>query len=101
MKNEQLILLFEMKNIDIIQLENELSKNELLGQIVDNGVINENSVIDYLDIDSMIQLYSYTVNYEGKKYLFYEKVHVITDEKGKNKHGKYKSIEIYEVKSLS
>ena len=77
MKNEQLILLFEMKNIDIIQLENELSKNELLGQIVDNGVINENSAIDYLDIDSMIQLYSYTVNYEDKKYLFYEKVHTL------------------------
>ena len=88
MKNEQLILLFEMKNIDIIQLENELSKNELLGQIVDNGVINENSVIDYLDNDSMIQLYSPTsdiMKWWIKKYFYYVK-------NSENKNGQIKKV---------
>ena len=90
-------LLFKKENVNIIELESELSKNELLANIVDYGTINENSQIDYFYKEEMYNLYSYTVNYENNKYLFYEKVEILNDKNGNIKHGNYKSIEIYQV----
>ena len=90
-------LLFKKENVNIMELENELSKNELLDNIVDYGTINENSQLEYFNKDEMYNLYSYTVNYENNEYLFYEKVEILNDENGDVKHGNYKSIEIYQV----
>ena len=43
----KLELLFKKENVEYIELENELTKNEMIMNIVDYWTINENSVIDF------------------------------------------------------
>ena len=85
-------LLFERYEIEYIELEKEIEKNQLLCNIVDYGVINEASVLDYHNKEEDYILHSYTVDYEEETYLFYEKVY-----SPKEKKGKYKSIEIFKL----
>lgn len=93
----KLELLFKKENVEYVELENELTKNEMLMNIVDNGIINESSVIDFYNKEDDLQLHSYTVDYDNEKFLFYENVHVIKDHKDRKKYGKYKSVEIFKV----
>ena len=93
----KLELLFKKENVEYIELENELTKNEMLMNIVDYGTINENSVIDFYYKEDELQLHSYTVNYDNEKFLFYEKIDVTKDHKERKKCGKYKSVEIFRI----
>ena len=93
----KLELLFKKENVEYVELENELTKNEMLMNIVDNGTINESSVIDFYYKEDNMQLHSYTVDYDNRKYLFYEKIDVTKDHKDRKKYGKYKSVEIFKV----
>lgn len=88
----KMTLLFERFEIEYIELEKEIEKNQLLCNIVDYGVINETSVLDYHNKEEDYILHSYTVDYENETYLFYEKIY-----SSKEKKGKYKSIEIYKL----
>ena len=91
----KLELLFKKENVEYIELENELIKNEMIMNIVDYGTINENSVIDFYYKEDDLQLHSYTVDYDNEKFLFYEKIDVTKDHKERKKYGKYKSVEIF------
>ena len=51
----KLELLFKKENVEYVELENELAKNEMLMNIVDNGIINESSVIDFYNKDMFNQ----------------------------------------------
>ena len=93
----KLELLFKKENVEYIELENELTKNEMLMNIVDYGTINENSVIDFYYKEDNMQLHSYTVDYDNEKFLFYEKIDVTKDDKERKKYGKYKSVEIFRI----
>ena len=93
----KLELLFKKENVEYIELENELIKNEMIMNIVDYGTINENSVIDFYYKEDDMQLHSYTVDYDNEKFLFYEKIDVTKDHKKRKKCGKYKSVEIFRV----
>ena len=93
----KLELLFKKENVGYIELENELTKNEMIMNIVDYGTINENSVIDFYYKEDNMQLHSYTVDYDNEKFLFYEKIDVTKDHKERKKYGKYKSVEIFRV----
>ena len=93
----KLELLFKKENVEYVELENELTKNEMLMNIVDYGAINENSVIDFYNKEDELQLHSYTVDYDNGKYLFYENIHVTTDHNDRKKYGKYKSVEIFRI----
>ena len=93
----KLSLLFKKENLKYIELEKELSKNELIMNVVDYGIINKNSIVDFYNKDENIQLHSYTVDYENKKLLFYEKINVLQNEKGAMIYDTYKSIEIFAV----
>lgn len=93
----KLSLLFKKENLKYIELEKELSKNELIMNVVDYGIINKNSIVDFYNKDENIQLHSYTVDYENKKFLFYEKINVLQNEKGAMIYDTYKSIEIFAV----
>ena len=93
----KLELLFKKENVEYIELENELIKNEMIMNIVDYGTINENSVIDFYYKEDNMQLHSYTVDYDNEKFLFYEKIDVTKDHKERKKYGKYKSVEIFRV----
>lgn len=93
----KLSLLFKKENLKYIELEKELSKNELIMNVVDYGIIDKNSIVDFYNKDENIQLHSYTVDYENKKFLFYEKINVLQNEKGAMIYDTYKSIEIFAV----
>ena len=93
----KLELLFKKENVEYIELENELTKNEMFMNLVDYGTINENSVIDFYYKEDNMQLHSYTVDYDNEKFLFYEKIDVTKDHKERKKCGKYKSVEIFRV----
>ena len=93
----KLELLFKKENVEYIELENELIKNEMIMNSVDYGTINENSVIDFYYKEDDMQLHSYTVDYDNEKFLFYEKIDVTKDHKERKKCGKYKSVEIFRV----
>lgn len=93
----KLSLLFKKENLKYIELEKELSKNELIMNVVDYGIINKNSIVDFYNKDENIQLHSYTVDYENRKFLFYEKINVLQNEKGTMIYDTYKSIEIFAV----
>lgn len=93
----KLTLLFKGEKISYIELEKKLSKNELINNIVNDGVINDNSVIDFYNKENNTQLHSYTVNYGNKNYLFYETINVTQDEKGNKKYNDYKSVEIFKI----
>ena len=93
----KLELLFKKENVEYIELENELIKNEMIMNIVDYGTINENSVIDFYYKEDDMQLHSYTVDYDNGKYLFYEKIDVTKDHNDRKKYGKYKSVEIFRI----
>ena len=93
----KLELLFKKENVEYIELENELIKNEMIMNIVDYGTINENSVIDFYYKEDDMQLHSYTVDYDNEKFLFYEKIDVTKDHKERKKCGKYKSVEIFRI----
>ena len=90
-------LLFKAENISYMQLENELSKQPLLNEIINNGIINDDSYIEHIYKNEKHQLYSYTVNFNNNTYLFYEKVQIIEYDNGKTKHGNYISCEIYHL----
>ena len=93
----KLELLFKKENVEYIELENELTKNEMIMNIVDYGTINENSVIDFYYKEDDMQLHSYTVDYDNEKFLFYENTDVTKDHKERKKYGKYKSVEIFRI----
>lgn len=93
----KLELLFKKENVEYVELENELIKNEMIMNIVDYGTINESSVIDFYYKEDDLQLHSYTVDYDNRKYLFYEKIDVTKDHKERKKYGKYKSLEIFRI----
>ena len=93
----KLELLFKKENVEYIELENELTKNEMFMNLVDYGAIDENSVINFYNKEDGLQLHSYTVDYDNEKYLFYENFYVIKDHKERKKYGKYKSVEIFRV----
>lgn len=93
----KLSLLFKKENLKYIELEKELSKNELIMNVVDYGIINKNSIVDFYNKDENIQLHSYTVDYENRKFLFYEKINVLQNGKGAMIYDTYKSIEIFAV----
>ena len=90
-------VLFKSYNIGYTDLVNKLSENPLLIDVIDNGEINDNSMVDFIYKDDNIQLYSYTVNFKDDKYLFYEKINIINCDNGKIKHGDYKSFEIFQL----
>ena len=53
----KLSLLFKKENLKYIELEKELSKNELIMNVVDYGIINKNSIVDFYNKDENIQLH--------------------------------------------
>ena len=93
----KLELLFKKENVEYVELENELTKNEMFMNLVDYGAIDENSVINFYYKEDDMQLHSYTVDYDNEKFLFYKKIDVTKDHKERKKYGKYKSVEIFRI----